>query len=500
MEPPLPFHSVEFVFAFLPIVAIGYFILGRLAPDVRWPLGWMLVASLLFYGWGDQSFVLLIVGSTIFNFLASRCLARLRAAKRERTASSVLTAGIVANLLVLGYFKYANFFADNLGALLGIHPVSISIALPLAISFFTLQQIAYLVDVRRGFANEPSFLRYMLFVTFFPQLIAGPIVHHTEMLPQFREHSRRVHAGDMAEGLSLFILGLAKKIIFADTLAEIADPVFASADSGGAPSFFFAWFGLLAFSFQIYFDFSAYSDMAIGLARMFSIRLPMNFMSPYKATSVIDFWRRWHMTLSRFLRDYVYIPLGGNRLGPWRHYCNLILTMLIGGLWHGASWAFVVWGGLHGLYLVINHLWEKMAPSVATCSGRIGRLAGATLTFLAVTVAWIFFRAETFEGALAIFRGIVGGNGVYLPELMIARIPWLALFANPTRMGDDVHLALPFAGNGFFVLVTALIVFFSPTLHEIKPRTRLILIALFGGLVVQGVIFGRPTEFIYFRF
>lgn len=494
------FHSAVFVFIYLPTVLVGFYAISRVTKGDSWTLLWLAVCSLIFYGWGEHSFVLLIAGSAVFNFAIGYILARYNKTGDQRTASILLTLGILANLCLLGYFKYANFFIDNVAAFMGLTFSALNILLPLAISFFTLQQIAYLVDVRRGLVNEASFLRYLLFVTFFPQLIAGPIVHHSEMMPQFRGLGRRFDRSLFSDGLTLFLLGLAKKIILADPLAGVADPIFATADSGSSPSLFIAWIGLLAFSLQIYFDFSAYSDMAIGLGKMFGIRLPENFRSPYKASNIIDFWRRWHMTLSRFLRDYLYIPLGGNRFGSWGRYRNLMLTMLIGGLWHGAAWGFVVWGGLHGLYLAINHMWQKYRSDVKQIEYRSSRVIGIALTFFATTIAWIFFRAETFGGALEIFYGIIGSNGAYLPAQAFDLVPALLWIAHPATVSTDAQYALPFMTDGLLVLLGLCIVFMTPTIHEMSMRVRVGLLILCGGLIFQGLIYGTQTEFIYFRF
>ena len=332
-------------------------------------------------------------------------------------AKTILVAGIAANLGLLGYYKYANFFVDNLNALLGNNLILETIILPLAISFFTFQQIAYLVDAYRGETHEYSFLHYALFVTFFPQLIAGPIVHHHEMLPQFaRSTIYRLKAEHLAVGLTIFTLGLFKKVVLADGVAVYATPVFNAAEAGTALTFFEAWGGALAYTFQLYFDFSGYSDMAIGLARMFGIRLPLNFNSPYKATSIIDFWRRWHITLSRFLRDYLYIPLGGSRKGEARRLTNLLITMLLGGLWHGAGWTFVLWGGLHGCYLVVNNIWRKWRASRGHLhSTPVGRFFAWLLTMLAVIVAWVPFRAEGMGAIQIMLSAMFGLQGISLP-------------------------------------------------------------------------------------
>jgi alginate O-acetyltransferase complex protein AlgI len=286
-----------------------------------------------------------------------------------------------------------------------------NIILPLGISFFTFQQIAYLVDVMRGAKVERDFVSYTLFVSFFPHLIAGPLVHHAEMIPQFKRAGSTRNAGMAARGVAIFVAGLFKKVVIADNLAQFVSPVFAHVDGGGSVAAGWAWLATLGYTLQIYFDFSGYSDMALGLGLLFGIRLPVNFRSPYRATSIIDFWRRWHITLSRFLRDYLYIPLGGNRHGEGRRYLNLLLTMLLGGLWHGAGWTFVVWGGLHGLYLCINHLWQGARIAARGSAVIFMRVAGWALTFVAVVIAWIFFRAGTMHGAWQMLRGLFGSRG-----------------------------------------------------------------------------------------
>jgi alginate O-acetyltransferase complex protein AlgI len=323
--------------------------------------------------------------------------------------------GVAVNLAALGWFKYANFMLDSVNAVADTGWRLPAILLPVGISFFTFQQVAYLVDAWRGETGEFGLVDYTLFVTFFPQLIAGPIVHHREMLPQFaRKGDGLLRSRDIAIGLTILAVGLFKKVVIADRVALHATPVFRAADAGFAPSFGDAWAGTLCYAMQIYFDFSGYSDMAIGLGRLFGIRIPLNFHSPYKAASIVDFWRRWHMTLSRFLRDYLYVPLGGNRRGPARRYVNLVATMGLGGLWHGAGWTFLAWGLLHGAYLCVNHAWNAAAERLgipASGAGRPRRLAAVLLTFLAVCVAWVFFRAGSFAGAGRILAGMAGSHG-----------------------------------------------------------------------------------------
>ena len=345
--------------------------------------------------------------------MIGRSLAR----QSNRQAKMLLVASTIGNLLLLGYFKYANFFTDNLNHFVGTSLPIGQVILPLGISFFTFTQLAFLVDTYQGKVKEFNFVHYTLFVTYFPHLIAGPVLHHVEMMPQFAKRNVcHLNWNNVAVGLSIFVLGLAKKVLVADSLAELATPIFSAVAAGGQPMLFEAWIGALAYTLQLYFDFSAYSDMAIGLSLMFNVRLPMNFNSPYKATSIIEFWRRWHMTLARFLRDYLYIPLGGNRQGKTQRYVNLMITMLLGGLWHGASWTFVIWGGLHGVYLILNHAWRGLKTKMDwRDGGRLAELGAGALTFLAVVVGWVFFRADSFLSAITMLSGMAGMNGVSLP-------------------------------------------------------------------------------------
>ena len=352
------------------------------------------------------------------NFLFGRAI--LDNFKNEKYIKLVLFLGVTLNLFLLGYYKYSNFFVDNINSLTGSSLYLNTIVLPLGISFFTFEQIAYLVDTYRGKSKRYSLLHYCTFVTFFPQLIAGPIAHHKEIIPQLENQDiYKFNYQNFSSGITLFFIGLFKKVMIADKLAGFATPVFDAAELGYTLTFFESWIGALAYTFQIYFDFSGYSDMAIGLGIMLGIKLPFNFNSPYKATNIIEFWRRWHMTLSRFLRDYLYIPLGGNRKGTISRYNNLIVTMLLGGLWHGASWTFVVWGGLHGFYLIINHSWSHLVKYLTKNKNgttHLGRIFSTLITFIAVIVAWVFFRAESFQGAMIVLEGMVGSNGIILPD------------------------------------------------------------------------------------
>jgi alginate O-acetyltransferase complex protein AlgI len=405
------FNSDIFLFVFLPLTLLAYYSLGGLG-KTRLAIAALVIASLTYYAWWNPIYLPLIFGSMLTNFLVGRLIQNQQKAGGKSKAS--LGAGVILNLGLLGYFKYANFFVDNVNTLSGSDIELTPIVLPLAISFFTFQQIAYLVDSYQDRVQEVDLLRYGLFVTFFPQLIAGPIVHHTEMMPQFGgKNIGRFMLSNLVVGGTVFFLGLFKKVVFADNLAPYVNTVFNASASGDAVGMVAAWTGVAAYALQIYFDFSGYSDMAIGLARMFGVCLPLNFNSPYKSRSIIDFWRRWHMTLSRFLKDYLYIPLGGNRHGYTRQLINLIITMLLGGLWHGASWTFVVWGGLHGSYLIINHLWERLGGDVRSrlmAQRWYGALAWS-LCFVAVVFAWVIFRADTMDAAQIVLTAMVGLGG-----------------------------------------------------------------------------------------
>ncbi len=399
------FNSSEFIFLFLPVTIFGFFFFAKIA-RTRVSVLWLVIASLFYYGWWNPAYVILVGGSMAFNFALGQNIVALNRRDADTLARWITGGGIVANLALLGYFKYAEFFLDTVNAAAGTGWTIGEIILPIGISFFTFQQIAYLVDALKGEADEYDFVDYALFVLFFPQLIAGPIVHHKEMMPQFAaEDTFQPSWQNLTVGFTIFVFGLFKKVVLADNLAIYASPVFDAADAGEPVPMVAAWLGAFAYGFQLYFDFSGYSDMAIGIARMFGVRLPLNFDSPYKATSIIDFWRRWHITLSRFLQEYVYIALGGNRRGRVRRYANLMITMLLGGLWHGSSWNFVLWGALHGVFLMINHASRALFGPPG--SGPIAIWTGRALTLLAAILAWVPFRAVTWDGAVTIYAAML---------------------------------------------------------------------------------------------
>jgi alginate O-acetyltransferase complex protein AlgI len=405
------FNSYEFLFLFLPVTLIGYYLIGRFSHNGA--LVWLSFASLVFYASGAQSNLTLIIASICLNYFAALAIARI---KNGRSRYWLAAALVVTNIGFIAYFKYAVLAVTAFNGLTNADLPLPAILLPLGISFWTFQKIAYIVDTYKNGSPIRSLPNYIVFVLFFPQLIAGPIVHHKEIVPQLTPNiTSRVNWTNLAVGFSIFVMGLGKKMILADNIAIFSTPVFQAAADGLVMTPAEAWTGALAYTFQIYFDFSGYTDMAIGLARMFAITLPLNFNSPYKAGSIIEFWRRWHMTLSRFLRDYVYKPLGGNRSGSPDRYANLLLTMLIGGLWHGAAWTFMIWGGLHGVYLIINHAFRAAhgrgwLPRIL--SGAAAHFAGRLLTFVAVVVAWVFFRANNWGGAWCMIDAMFSLRGV----------------------------------------------------------------------------------------
>jgi len=414
------FNSYEFVFAYMPLTFVLLFALrARSSTAAVW---FLLGASLFFYGWWSISHVPLLLGSVVFNYACGKSISRVAAVDRAR-AKRLLVLPIAGDLLLLGYFKYANLALDALHHLPGVEMHRLDVVLPLGISFYTFTQIAFLVDASEGKIDDPKFCSYGLFVTYFPHLIAGPILHHRPMMAQFQTWAAfRLNLGNVAAGFSYFCIGLGKKVLIADSIAPYADAVFDAAKAGTLLTLLEAWGGVLAYSAQLYFDFSGYSDMAIGLGLMMGISLPLNFNSPYQASSIIEFWRRWHMTLSRFLRDYLYISLGGNRRGVWRQYLNMMLTMLLGGLWHGANWTFLAWGGLHGFFLAMNHGYRALTTSLGYdplgLSRPSGRAVAWSLTMLAVALGWVLFRADSFSSAANIIRSMFGTNGIVLPHAL----------------------------------------------------------------------------------
>lgn len=508
------FNSFTFLLLFLPITAIGYFSLARRSREDA--ATWLAVASLAFYGWWSLSYVPLLLGSIGFNYWVGQRISAATGSARKQW----LTFALGADLALLGYFKYADFFNSGVNALITAELPALTVILPVGISFFTFTQIAYLVDTYQGKVNETNFLHYLLFITYFPHLIAGPVLHHAEMMPQFgRARSYRFSSRNLAVGLTVFAIGLGKKVLIADNLAPHATFVF---DQSDTLSLLIAWGGVLAYAFQLYFDFSGYSDMAIGISFIFGIRLPLNFDSPYKSTNIVEFWRRWHMTLSRFLRDYLYVPLGGNRKGPIRRYVNLLLTMLLGGLWHGAGLNFVIWGALHGVYLIINHGWHALAAALRfPRTSPAWTLFATGLTFTSVCVAWVFFRATEVDRATLILQGMSGQFGISLPEAIGSRLGSLRPILEAWGVGFYLGGGSRFLETWQWILVAAGIAFLCPNSQQIMARYDPALggparaypgkwqiwqpsrrWSLYMGAILLGSLLSlsRPAEFLYFQF
>ncbi len=470
------FNSYIFILFFMPCAVAGYYLCDLWSPRMR--RAWLLACSILFYAWGSCLFLGVLLGSVCLNFLIGRAVGRYR-------SRTILACGVGLNLLLLGYYKYFWFFLSS------FFPAEISenytqwsrVALPLGLSFITFQQLAYLVDTYRQKTVPQTLGDHFQFILFFPVLLAGPLVRQAVLMPQLMRDRVRFDGDLVGKGLFCFILGLCKKLMLADVIGRlVAGPVF-EMSTHGSLSFPQAWYGALGYTLQLYFDFSSYSDMAIGVALMLGVVLPPNFMSPYKALSISDFWRRWHMTLSQFLRDYVYIPLGGNRKGPVWRYSNLMITMLLGGLWHGAGWTFIIWGGLHGLYLCVNHFWSAIQRPLP-------RFMAWGLTFVAVIFAWVVFRAETLESALLIWRAMLWPFSFSLQNMS-----W---------------------GGGGAVIAGFCVLFLCPSIPEwLEGQTggaKIPLIGRWTGSALQGLVMGgllwfcclliqfSQSEFLYFNF
>jgi D-alanyl-lipoteichoic acid acyltransferase DltB (MBOAT superfamily) len=486
----LLFNSYEFIFLFLPITFFIYFYLNkkRLTEAAK---GFLVVSSLIFYSWWNIVYLPLILVSMLFNYIIGTSLTN-ETQHRKISKKQLLGAGVIANILLLGYFKYSDFFIANINFVFDSNIGLLHLALPLAISFFTFQQIAYLVDSYRGETKEYDFLNYAVFVTFFPQLIAGPIVHHKEMMPQFAQARKLlINYRNIVLGLFVFSMGIFKKVVIADTFAVWATNGF---DHAEVLTFVEAWLTSLSYTFQLYFDFSGYTDMAIGVALLFNIVLPTNFNSPYKATSIQDFWRRWHITLSRFLRDYIYIPLGGNRKGSFRTYSNLMTTFIIGGIWHGAGWTFIFWGFLHGIALVINRMWDQMGL-------KMNAILGWFITFNFVNIAWVFFRAKEWDDAIKVLKGMSGASGVVLPTALSSKLAFLSEY------GVEFGKFIEHIGGSILTLIWTfvgfvIVLFFKNSMEKMHTFKLTNTTALFTAVIFIYTIFSmyKVSEFLYFNF
>ena len=503
------FNSFVFIFGFMPAVLVAFYLLGAFSTK-QVALLFLAGASLFFYGWGDASHLPLLLASIAFNFLIGTAMSR--RAERHLPNGRLLALGVGVDVLTLAWFKYADFVVANVVIATGAAIPLPQVTLPIGISFFTFTQIAYLTDCWRGETKSYRPHDYLLFVTYFPHLIAGPILLHKDVIPQFwRDRPYQFDLTRLLVGLTIFGIGLFKKVVLADGVAGYADLLFDGVAQGADPHVVSAWIGALAYTVQLYFDFSAYSDMAIGLSHMLGFRLPVNFWSPYKSASIIEFWRRWHITLSRFLADHIYKPLGGNRQGARRRYLNLMFTMLVGGLWHGAGWTFVAWGALHGFYLCCNHMWRGLIQGSRLQSRLRGPGAAAAsilITFVFVVIGWVVFRAGSLQGAWTILCSMAGLDG---QDKLIATVgmAWLhvgallaivflapntyqimrryALYRFEGRTGTlGGTAARPHSGRGWLV-------------WRITPPWAIVtgLVLL---LAVLSMVTSSPSPFLYFQF
>ena len=478
------FNSYEFIFIFLPLVWFVYFYLNGIRL-VELAKLFLVFASLFFYSWWNVKYLPLILISMFFNYVIGNILSK-------RKNRLILIFGITVNLSLLGYFKYADFFIKNINYLTNLDIKLLHLALPLAISFFTFQQIAYLVDSYRSETKEYDFLNYALFVTFFPQLIAGPIVHHKEMMPQFAKLKNKVkNYQNISKGLFVFSIGLFKKVVIADTFAIWATNGF---DVAKELNLIEAWVTSLSYTFQLYFDFSGYTDMAIGAALLFNIKLPINFNSPYKALSIQDFWRRWHITLSRFLKDYIYIPLGGNRRGNIRTYSNLMVTFLLGGLWHGAGWTFIFWGFLHGIALVIHRVWKQLGFSM-------NKILAWFITFNFVNIAWVFFRAKEWDDAIKVLKGMFGFSGIVLPD----KIESFLNILKDYRVDFSEFWLIDIDGDNWtpiWIIIAFIIIFMKNSnilLQKFNPNFKTVIYtAVLASFSILSL--SKISQFLYFNF
>jgi len=486
------FNSYQFIFLFLPIVVLGYFVLGRLGRTAA--VVWLVLASLAFYAVSRVDSLAIILPSIVLDYAIGQALERLDES-RSRMRATLLGIGIVANIAFLGYFKYWNFFLDTANLVFGTHIAFCSLILPLGISFITFQKIAYLMDVYSGQVKGVGFLNFLLFTLFFPRVVAGPIVHYQEVMPQFDRSTIRWVPTDIAVAICLFSMGLFKKVVIADRVGDFANPVFAAPLTGEPVTLLAGWIGALAYTFQIYFDFSGYSDMAIGIARIFGVVLPMNFNSPLKATSIVEFWSRWHITLTRFLTAYVYTPLVLNltrrRMAQGKPVLRgrntrmsailaligvpTLVTMAISGFWHGVGFQFIVWGLLHGVMLTINQGWRTLRPRFwrhQKSHDLIMTPVGFGLTFVGVIVTFVFFRASSVSAALSVLRGMAGLNGVTIPYAIGSRLGGLGAWLERVGVTYDWSSGSQLVAAGAWLAVLLVIVLAMPNSLELLAPYR----------------------------
>lgn len=498
------FNSLAFLFGYAPIVIFTYFLIGKKYPGAA--ISWLGIASLVFYAWWYPPHTLLLLASIGINFMMALAIDRIGHSSANRRRQLFILS-LALNLAVLCYFKYAFFFGTAFVSAIGLNTKIAAVALPLGISFFTFTQIAYLSDVYQRKAKETSFSKYLLFVTYFPHLVAGPVIHHKDVMTQFScPGATRVNQVNVTIGIAMFTIGLFKKVFFADSVATFSDPIFSMAEAGVAVGMSGGWTGALAYTLQLYYDFSGYSDMAIGLSLMLNVRLPFNFNSPYKSRNIIDFWKRWHISLSTFLRDYLYIPLGGNRYGNTRRYINIIITMLLGGLWHGAGWNFILWGAMHGAYLSINHLWRYLVDRFALRLPKVLDIGYWLLTFLGVVFGWVLFRSTSFDSALHMMAAMIGLQGAGSWEIAQQA-------AAPIKISAALLWIVPLLGLALFApnsqeIITRLIAKRDYLLESyvdgdvvVWDKVNIGWALALGAIAAVAIIhISRPTTFLYFNF
>lgn len=488
------FNSYEFIFLFLPVSLAIYFILNKKRLTVG-ANAWLLFISLFFYSWWNIKYLPLILGSILFNYTVGGLLTASEEQKKSLVPKKgILLFGLTANVLFLAYFKYMDFFIDNINGLFSTNIPLMHIILPLGISFFTITQIAFLVDAYEGLVTEKNLLSYALFVTFFPHLLAGPILHHKEMMPQFDAlRSKVLNYKNLALGLFLFFIGLFKKVVIAD---ELSTTVKAAFDTAPVLNFPEAWIASLSYTSQLYFDFSGYSDMAVGVGLMFNIVLPINFNSPYKALNVIDFWKRWHISLSNFITTYLYTPIlrSFSKITFTNSMMAIFVAMFISGFWHGAGWTFIIWGVLHGAALVVNHNWKKRKI-------KMPKLFAWFITFNFVNISFVFFRAKGWDEAMKVFKGMFGFSG-FIPAEAYAGFSFMTVFRS--KFGKMVLADIGGRNATFWILVAALLFALllknsTELTDDFKPSWRslafVILISFYTLLNM-----GKVSEFLYFQF
>lgn len=472
------FNSFVFIFLFLPVTLLTYFGLNKIG-NHQIAKAFLVGASLYFYAFFNPSYLPIIIASVLVNYAVGIGLSRQRQLSHAGIRKLLLIVGILFNAGLLGYFKYTDFFIENINALFGTSFLLVNILLPLGISFFTFQQLAFIIDCYKGSGALPKFLDYCNFVTFFPQLIAGPIVLPEEMLPQFEnQENRHPQAKNIFDGLFIFSLGLVKKVLIADSIAVFANAGF----SLDLPHYTMAeaWLISLSYTFQLYFDFSGYCDMAIGIGRMFNIHLPLNFNAPYRATNFQDFWRRWHMTLNRFLTTYVYIPLGGSRRKERWVLLNIAIVFFISGFWHGAGWTFIIWGIFHGIGVITCRTWRKRGCSMPSWLGMF-------ITFFFVNILWVIFRADNMHEAWVIISSMFDNHEMYLTKAYTSHLPSI----------------IPNTANMIILFVAILLGLFGPTAYQLMteysyPKFKQVLII--GCFVVGTLFISRVVTFLYFNF